>query len=158
MVFILIAEFAEEVMRGNHIPIRIQLRVSRIETHVAQIAYITVAHIVHAYPCKSRKIIGNLIGGSHLETEDHLLSANIAVQRILIGRDSRFRNQQRQHCHLRFERTKSLIEGSFSTAARKSEASGKRPVAFSIRDRKSTRLNSSHANISYAVFCLKNKP
>src|SRR3712207_8039264 len=25
------------------------------------------------------------------------------------------------------------------------------------KDRKSTRLNSSHANISYAVFCLKNK-
>src|SRR3712207_7076708 len=29
-----------------------------------------------------------------------------------------------------------------------------RPLA---RDRKSTRLNSSHANISYAVFCLKKK-
>src|SRR5258707_2150096 len=29
-----------------------------------------------------------------------------------------------------------------------------RPV---ISDRKSTRLNSSHANISYAVFCLKKK-
>src|SRR3712207_8970577 len=28
---------------------------------------------------------------------------------------------------------------------------------YSIRDRKSTRLNSSHANISYAVFCLKKK-
>src|ERR1035437_10497815 len=28
---------------------------------------------------------------------------------------------------------------------------------WSIRDRKSTRLNSSHANISYAVFCLKKK-
>src|SRR5947209_13535628 len=27
----------------------------------------------------------------------------------------------------------------------------------SKRDRKSTRLNSSHANISYAVFCLKKK-
>src|SRR3712207_7195451 len=26
-----------------------------------------------------------------------------------------------------------------------------------MRDRKSTRLNSSHANISYAVFCLKKK-
>src|SRR3712207_8830963 len=26
-----------------------------------------------------------------------------------------------------------------------------------IEDRKSTRLNSSHANISYAVFCLKKK-
>src|SRR3712207_8884457 len=29
--------------------------------------------------------------------------------------------------------------------------------AFSFGDRKSTRLNSSHANISYAVFCLKKK-
>src|SRR3712207_8278994 len=30
--------------------------------------------------------------------------------------------------------------------------------AFDLRlDRKSTRLNSSHANISYAVFCLKKK-
>src|SRR3712207_7100539 len=28
---------------------------------------------------------------------------------------------------------------------------------FALRDRKSTRLNSSHANISYAVFCLKKK-
>src|SRR5438445_13716934 len=28
---------------------------------------------------------------------------------------------------------------------------------FSTGDRKSTRLNSSHANISYAVFCLKKK-
>src|SRR5258707_5506729 len=27
--------------------------------------------------------------------------------------------------------------------------------AIGARDRKSTRLNSSHANISYAVFCLK---
>src|SRR3712207_7425229 len=27
----------------------------------------------------------------------------------------------------------------------------------SLGDRKSTRLNSSHANISYAVFCLKKK-
>src|SRR3712207_7408114 len=29
--------------------------------------------------------------------------------------------------------------------------------AVSTEDRKSTRLNSSHANISYAVFCLKKK-
>src|SRR3712207_8918841 len=32
---------------------------------------------------------------------------------------------------------------------------GRGPVAAA--DRKSTRLNSSHANISYAVFCLKKK-
>src|SRR5437867_9819235 len=30
-------------------------------------------------------------------------------------------------------------------------------VAFRDRDRKSTRLNSSHRTISYAVFCLKKK-
>src|SRR3712207_7365742 len=31
------------------------------------------------------------------------------------------------------------------------------PIAQPLLDRKSTRLNSSHANISYAVFCLKKK-
>src|SRR3712207_7230828 len=30
-------------------------------------------------------------------------------------------------------------------------------LAVTAQDRKSTRLNSSHANISYAVFCLKKK-
>src|SRR3712207_6963156 len=36
----------------------------------------------------------------------------------------------------------------------------RRPAAemqLDMQDRKSTRLNSSHANISYAVFCLKKK-
>src|SRR3712207_9341255 len=33
----------------------------------------------------------------------------------------------------------------------------RRLVDVHDRDRKSTRLNSSHANISYAVFCLKKK-
>src|SRR3712207_8422328 len=31
------------------------------------------------------------------------------------------------------------------------------PARWGRADRKSTRLNSSHANISYAVFCLKKK-
>src|SRR3712207_7388617 len=31
------------------------------------------------------------------------------------------------------------------------------PEVYPVKDRKSTRLNSSHANISYAVFCLKKK-
>src|SRR3712207_8708556 len=30
-------------------------------------------------------------------------------------------------------------------------------LIWTLTDRKSTRLNSSHANISYAVFCLKKK-
>src|SRR5258707_2500352 len=38
-------------------------------------------------------------------------------------------------------------------------AAGETSKSFSVAivDRKSTRLNSSHANISYAVFCLKKK-
>src|SRR5688572_33012502 len=34
---------------------------------------------------------------------------------------------------------------------------GRNSVTEKIRDRKSTRLNSSHSQISYAVFCLKKK-
>src|SRR5438309_6093775 len=34
---------------------------------------------------------------------------------------------------------------------------GRRRRAAGSRDRKSTRLNSSHSSISYAVFCLKKK-
>src|SRR3712207_7542334 len=36
-------------------------------------------------------------------------------------------------------------------------AESQRLINETYRDRKSTRLNSSHANISYAVFCLKKK-
>src|SRR3712207_8101538 len=38
------------------------------------------------------------------------------------------------------------------------QAGGAKARGGAGRDRKSTRLNSSHANISYAVFCLKKKP
>src|SRR5215475_14864112 len=34
---------------------------------------------------------------------------------------------------------------------------GSHPRQAAVRDRKSTRLNSSHVKISYAVFCLKKK-
>src|SRR2546430_7934025 len=40
---------------------------------------------------------------------------------------------------------------------RKEGASFDLPIALGILDRKSTRLNSSHSQISYAVFCLKKK-
>src|SRR3712207_7700681 len=43
-------------------------------------------------------------------------------------------------------------------ASRSEEHSGpRRGAEGDAADRKSTRLNSSHANISYAVFCLKQK-
>src|SRR3712207_7657904 len=48
---------------------------------------------------------------------------------------------------------KTLLGCEFVTAA---SSRGESSLFFSL-DRKSTRLNSSHANISYAVFCLKKK-
>src|SRR3712207_9025465 len=49
--------------------------------------------------------------------------------------------------------------GTFVTAqwGAASDAGVRRSLGESWGDRKSTRLNSSHANISYAVFCLKKK-
>src|SRR3712207_8079084 len=41
--------------------------------------------------------------------------------------------------------------------AHRETARGRREQVALAEDRKSTRLNSSHANISYAVFCLKKK-
>src|SRR3712207_7834405 len=47
--------------------------------------------------------------------------------------------------------------GILRAGARGAPGAGRPLSDFPIRDRKSTRLNSSHANISYAVFCLKKK-
>src|SRR2546430_7695556 len=44
-----------------------------------------------------------------------------------------------------------------ATAARPSCSCSRVMVNFMLGDRKSTRLNSSHSQISYAVFCLKKK-
>src|SRR3712207_8590615 len=51
------------------------------------------------------------------------------------------------------------MDGELATAAPGGSGSAASPSggSASTTDRKSTRLNSSHANISYAVFCLKKK-
>src|SRR4051812_49795213 len=58
-----------------------------------------------------------------------------------------------------------LQQGGIASYTSRSESNGRR-LGYSIfhvqsqsleRDRKSTRLNSSHMSISYAVFCLKKK-
>src|SRR3712207_9147079 len=51
----------------------------------------------------------------------------------------------------RWKRGVQLLNGALG------EAVGRVYVERHYPDRKSTRLNSSHANISYAVFCLKKK-
>src|SRR3712207_7080397 len=51
-----------------------------------------------------------------------------------------------------------LLDGALLRRARALDGRGEGPsYTTCLQDRKSTRLNSSHANISYAVFCLKKK-
>src|SRR3712207_8378812 len=49
------------------------------------------------------------------------------------------------------------IEKGYCTGYEKTTCAEVLEESGGRRDRKSTRLNSSHANISYAVFCLKKK-
>src|SRR3712207_7464875 len=61
----------------------------------------------------------------------------------------------------RLEKAQSFMvyvrRGHLSRSRRDSCSSPRARASTSSLDRKSTRLNSSHANISYAVFCLKKK-
>src|SRR5947209_13135529 len=54
-------------------------------------------------------------------------------------------------------RSLALRGEAFLLVHRRDATLGRLPHHAVPRDRKSTRLNSSHANISYAVFCLKKK-
>src|SRR2546430_8178700 len=49
-----------------------------------------------------------------------------------------------------------LLSGA-NFAAFAADAEKLPPIKIAVLDRKSTRLNSSHSQISYAVFCLKKK-
>src|SRR3712207_6976120 len=75
----------------------------------------------------TRVVAGGQVGGAHVSREvEHGVEANVAV-----AQDARIRSLPRRVA---------VQERLNDTGAE--------------LDRKSTRLNSSHANISYAVFCL----
>src|SRR3712207_7175325 len=60
--------------------------------------------------------------------------------------------------HVRHERVGRLLQRWLLDVTEPLEAKAHAtPDLPDAKDRKSTRLNSSHANISYAVFCLKKK-
>src|SRR2546427_5991172 len=64
------------------------------------------------------------------------------------------------HADRAHERRDAAPDGGTAPAVRPAHAAAQgayRACAARQRDRKSTRLNSSHSQISYAVFCLKKK-
>src|SRR5207248_4753418 len=80
---------------------------------------------------------------------------------VLVGA-KRVRHQSISVRPVRRRKTSSRVERRTSTlwGWRRSWAAGTSASPSSVyrsRDRKSTRLNSSHRTISYAVFCLKKK-
>src|SRR2546429_1380313 len=64
-----------------------------------------------------------------------------------------FRSEDADPAGLPEDRRVLRLSRSFHDA----RAGGREPVRVARQDRKSTRLNSSHGYISYAVFCLKKK-
>src|SRR3712207_9150622 len=88
-------------------------------------------------------------------TEIYTLSLHDALPIFLHMRDSRLESKRfiRTRDARCFPRLRVQWTGSCETAPIR----GLRCEQPRCRDRKSTRLNSSHANISYAVFCLKKK-
>src|SRR3712207_7437664 len=73
-----------------------------------------------------------------------------------------FRSPEREPIHISMKRNTDTIiisvrDGGIGIPKEKQEKIFERFYQAQKQDRKSTRLNSSHANISYAVFCLKKK-
>src|SRR3712207_7861676 len=79
-----------------------------------------------------------------------------------------FASAMREASRTAYQAVLKPVEGTMLTVIREmaeaaEAAVAERPELFQVlertvrADRKSTRLNSSHANISYAVFCLKKK-
>src|SRR5688572_32379601 len=68
-----------------------------------------------------------------------------------------FRSQSPIIFHLRLEPGTTKISRAIGRRGRDVRRAFERLGENRSRDRKSTRLNSSHSQISYAVFCLKKK-
>src|SRR5690606_40055202 len=90
----------------------------------------------------------------HIITRKHLIQvpegrqviANMSVmENLTIG------------THIRHDKVDTDLENIFARFPRLAERKRQKAGSLSGGDRKSTRLNSSHVKISYAVFCLKKK-
>src|SRR3712207_9511667 len=63
----------------------------------------------------------------------------------------------RKDINVELNTTRNDITNGFNLTYRGRDPKVTQMVTAELADRKSTRLNSSHANISYAVFCLNKK-
>src|SRR5699024_12861778 len=80
---------------------------------------------------------------------------------FLGGKEDDLAVQQKQRAHADCAEGEVAADGIAADAVQAAHDpvfdAGKLPLGVGRQDRKSTRLNSSHVSISYAVFCLKKK-
>src|SRR5947209_5756029 len=98
--------------------------------------------------------------GLAVVSQEILNSAQVSIQCELQGASAPAQAESARQLGLA-NADREVSPGAFQHAAQgvdgSPQASGDRVREVHGEDRKSTRLNSSHANISYAVFCLKKK-
>src|SRR3712207_6230196 len=104
-------------------------------------------------------VIGVPVPIGNLQGVDALLSivqmpAGVPVATVAIGQA---RNAGLLAVQIIATGDAALLQQIIAYKAELADASRAKSVKLQEQDRKSTRLNSSHANISYAVFCLKKK-
>src|SRR5688572_31854214 len=68
-----------------------------------------------------------------------------------------FRSERHRQLHRPLQEDSHQVLGSHPQLVEMAGEAARALVELSVGDRKSTRLNSSHSQISYAVFCLKKK-
>src|SRR5690554_254444 len=93
---------------------------------------------------KSARIVGDALGKYHPHGDTSIYDAMVRM-----AQDFNMRNPLVDG-HGNF----GSMDGDSAAAMRYTEAR-MTPLSMQLLDRKSTRLNSSHVRISYAVFCLK---
>src|SRR3712207_8468318 len=86
------------------------------------------------------------------------LSRDSAHRKALLSNLSKqlIEHERIQTSQAKAKAVKPEVEKLITLAKRGDLHARRQALATLHKDRKSTRLNSSHANISYAVFCLKN--
>src|SRR6266498_2501877 len=109
---------------------------------------------------------GSYRGQRHQTRSQNVNSASVAGSRLGTHRDPCFASRSdrgletvMERIPRRFaERLPGLLSDSLTpVTARRSPRAPLETLVDRVGDRKSTRLNSSHVRISYAVFCLKKK-
>src|SRR5690606_40977016 len=94
-------------------------------------------------PSKDKNVDGEVTAGEHLDHSlEYLDDATHAAA-----------HQAEED----YNKAKAELDAAVAKGDKEAEEAARKNLADAETDRKSTRLNSSHVKISYAVFCLKKK-